>query len=454
MIYALAIMMFQILSLLHLFIGSWALSIVLFTILVRLMLHPMTYQQQRFSKKIQKIQPEFKALEPLKKKDLNEYNKAVMGLYSKHGINPAAGCLPLLIQLPVMLALFAMLRNPVINQGLLSREKFLGMPMDAVAFQTTPDLPVPTEFVDFLRASPEEPAEYRVRARVNGTSEASEIVEGYTREASPRYQILMNGRNGVRNPDNPLYAKVSQGAFADKIAISYPPYPFTKFYKIRKYLDPETVEILTPEKFRGTTFEDKNVEPGKVYAYEVIAVLQTGEEVSSGLLPGYTGGEQPWGVRASRGTYSDAIVVRWYKPMGIEEAVVERRLKGEPNFKQIATLKPRLLPATYTLRKGKSGAPSWHLIYLPAILLVILYALGQWLYQRDFSRHFSTPESSKYFNPNIMMGMFLIFSVIFPVGLILYFITYLVSGVIENRIVLKRLAMEEKRLSLENAGSV
>jgi membrane protein insertase Oxa1/YidC/SpoIIIJ len=96
----------------------------------------------------------------------------------------------------------------------------------------------------------------------------------------------------------------------------------------------------------------------------------------------------------------------------------------------------------------------WHLIYLPALLLVALYALGQWFYQRDFTKHFSSPGSTKYFNPNLMMGMFLFFSIFFPVGLILYFITYLASGIIENRIVLRRLAGEEQRALIQGAGGI
>jgi YidC/Oxa1 family membrane protein insertase len=451
MIYALAVMMFQILSLFHRYIGSWALSIIVFTVVVRLLLHPMTYQQQRFSRKIQKIQPEMKALEPLKKKDLKEYNKAVMALYSKHGVNPASGCLPLIIQLPVMFALFAMLRNPVINQGLLAKEKFFGMPMDAVVLQSTTDLPLPTEYADFVAADEGAPAEYRVRARSDG--EPSEVASGFTDPSSPRY------RRPIRNAspdddDNPIYAKVSQGTFRDKIVISYPPYPFTKAYRIRKYKGADSFEDITSPKFRRTTFEDKNVQQETVYVYEVIAELQTGEEISSGLLYGYVGMDRPWGARASRGTYSDAIEVTWNEPGAAEEVVVERRLSGEAGYQPVAVLKPLLLPATYVLRKGKPGAPVWHLIYLPAILLVAFYALGQWLYQKDFTKHFSTPESSKYFNPNIMMGMFLIFSVFFPVGLILYFITYLVSGMLENRIVLKRLAIEETRAISEGGGSV
>lgn len=454
MIYALAIMMFQILSLLHRFIGSWALSIIVFTIVVRLLLHPMTYQQQRFSRKLQKIQPELKALEPLKKKDLNAYNKAVMELYSRHGVNPASGCLPMLIQIPVMFALFAMLRNPVINQGLLAKEKFLGMPMDAVVFQTVTDLPVPTEYVDFVKASAEEPAEYRVRIRSNGATQPSETATGFTNPMSPRYEEVTPRKTGNTNPDNPLYARVSRGSFKDKIVISYPTYPFTKVYRIRKYVDPDTVSVLTSEKFRGTTFEDKEVEAGKVYAYEVIAVLQTGEEISSGLLFGYVGMERAWGLEASQGVFSDAIELRWNKPTGAEEAIVERKLPTDTDFQQLAVLEPTLLPATYVLRKGGEDAPTWHLIYLPGILLVLVYALGQWWYQREFTRHFSNPEANKYFNPKIMLGMFLIFSVIFPVGLILYFITYLVTGIIENRIMLRRLAIEEARVAAGDSVNI
>jgi YidC/Oxa1 family membrane protein insertase len=83
------------------------LAIALFTILIRLLTFPLTRQQQRSMKKTQELQPE---LEKLKKKYANNREKlsqAQMELYKKAGINPLGGCLPLLIQLPIIFGLYS-----------------------------------------------------------------------------------------------------------------------------------------------------------------------------------------------------------------------------------------------------------------------------------------------------------------------------------------------------------
>lgn len=83
------------------------LAITLFTILIRLITHPLTAQQQRSMKRMQELQPE---LEKLKKKyanDREKLNQAQMELYRQAGVNPLGGCLPLLIQLPIIFGLYA-----------------------------------------------------------------------------------------------------------------------------------------------------------------------------------------------------------------------------------------------------------------------------------------------------------------------------------------------------------
>ncbi len=82
------------------------LAIIVFTALIRLITHPLTMQQQRSSRAMQELQPE---LEKLKKKYANDREKlaqAQMELYKKAGINPLGGCLPLLIQLPIIFGLY------------------------------------------------------------------------------------------------------------------------------------------------------------------------------------------------------------------------------------------------------------------------------------------------------------------------------------------------------------
>lgn len=86
--------------------GSLGLAIILLTILIRLALFPLTLPAMRTSKKMAELAPE---LEKLKKKHSNNKQKlaqAQMDLYKKHGANPAAGCLPQIIQIIILIALY------------------------------------------------------------------------------------------------------------------------------------------------------------------------------------------------------------------------------------------------------------------------------------------------------------------------------------------------------------
>ena len=82
------------------------LSIVVFTILVRLAILPLTAQQQRSAKEMQKLQPELKKLQDKYKNDREKLAQEQMQLYREHGVNPLGGCLPLLIQFPILIGLY------------------------------------------------------------------------------------------------------------------------------------------------------------------------------------------------------------------------------------------------------------------------------------------------------------------------------------------------------------
>jgi YidC/Oxa1 family membrane protein insertase len=86
--------------------GNVVLAIVVFTILIRLVTYPLTIKQQRSSKAMQELQPELKKLQEKYKNDRERLAQAQMELYREYGINPLAGCLPLVIQLPIMLGLY------------------------------------------------------------------------------------------------------------------------------------------------------------------------------------------------------------------------------------------------------------------------------------------------------------------------------------------------------------
>lgn len=82
------------------------LSIVVFTVLVRVAILPLTAQQQRSSKKMQELQPELKKLQEKHKNDREKLAQEQMALYKEHGVNPFGGCFPLLIQFPILIGLY------------------------------------------------------------------------------------------------------------------------------------------------------------------------------------------------------------------------------------------------------------------------------------------------------------------------------------------------------------
>jgi YidC/Oxa1 family membrane protein insertase len=87
-------------------IPSWGLTIIIFTILVKLVFWPLTMQQIRASKAMQKLQPELNELKKLHGKDRERMMQEQMRLYKENQVNPMAGCLPMLIQLPIWIGLY------------------------------------------------------------------------------------------------------------------------------------------------------------------------------------------------------------------------------------------------------------------------------------------------------------------------------------------------------------
>jgi YidC/Oxa1 family membrane protein insertase len=90
-------------------IPEYGIAIILLTLTVSLLLFPLTVKQTRSMKSMQEIQPEVKKLQKEFKGDKEELNKHLMELYKEKGVNPAAGCLPLLVQMPIWFALYRVL---------------------------------------------------------------------------------------------------------------------------------------------------------------------------------------------------------------------------------------------------------------------------------------------------------------------------------------------------------
>ena len=101
-------------NMLHSYIGivipdnnlSYGLAIILFTFIIRLLLLPLNIKQMRSTKRMNEVQPEIKKLQTKYKSDPTKQNEELMKLYKEKGINPLGGCLPLLIQMPILMALY------------------------------------------------------------------------------------------------------------------------------------------------------------------------------------------------------------------------------------------------------------------------------------------------------------------------------------------------------------
>ncbi|NLC53378.1 MAG: membrane protein insertase YidC [Firmicutes bacterium] len=87
-------------------------SIVFLTLLVKVVLFPFSLSQIRSMEGIKKIQPEMKKIQEKYKNNPEEQQRRMMELYQKNKVNPLGGCLPLLLQLPILWALFQVLRVP------------------------------------------------------------------------------------------------------------------------------------------------------------------------------------------------------------------------------------------------------------------------------------------------------------------------------------------------------
>lgn len=86
--------------------GSLGFALVLLTVLIRILLHPLTAQQLKSAHKMGKLKPELDLLSEKYKNDKQTLHQEQLKLYREKGINPAGGCLPLLIQMPILIALY------------------------------------------------------------------------------------------------------------------------------------------------------------------------------------------------------------------------------------------------------------------------------------------------------------------------------------------------------------
>lgn len=134
-------------------VGNYALAIVLFTILIKLLLMPLTYRQIVAMKEMQKIQPELKKIQDKYHNDKETLNIKTMELYKEHKVNPFASCLPVLVQMPILLGLFNALREPMKFVFTNPAIKELGQTAISTPFLWMQNLTVPDTMYNLIQTS-------------------------------------------------------------------------------------------------------------------------------------------------------------------------------------------------------------------------------------------------------------------------------------------------------------
>lgn len=103
-----------VLKLMYILVNNYGVAILLFTIVVKAILLPLTVKQQKSMLKTQKLQPLLMDLQKKYENDKEKLNQETMKLYQKYQVNPMSGCLPMLIQFPIIIALYWVVKQPII----------------------------------------------------------------------------------------------------------------------------------------------------------------------------------------------------------------------------------------------------------------------------------------------------------------------------------------------------
>ncbi len=91
--------------------ANYGIAIIVMTIVIKMLLYPLTVKQIRSMKAMGELQPKMKALQEKYKNDKERLNAEVAKLYKESGVNPLSGCLPLLVQMPILIAIFYAIRD-------------------------------------------------------------------------------------------------------------------------------------------------------------------------------------------------------------------------------------------------------------------------------------------------------------------------------------------------------
>ncbi|MCZ0943887.1 MAG: membrane protein insertase YidC, partial [Gammaproteobacteria bacterium] len=109
----LAVPLFALLDWLHGLVGNWGVAIILLTVLVKLVLYPLSSASYKSMANMRRVAPQMKRLQERYADDRQKLSQEMMGLYKKEGVNPLGGCLPMLLPMPIFIALYWVLFESV-----------------------------------------------------------------------------------------------------------------------------------------------------------------------------------------------------------------------------------------------------------------------------------------------------------------------------------------------------
>ncbi len=101
----------------HGFIPNYGVVLLIFAFLIKIIVYPLTHKSYESMQKMQKLQPRLKELQEKYKNDPQKLNQATMKLYKEEGANPVGGCLPMLLQMPLLIGLFIVFRTTIELRG-------------------------------------------------------------------------------------------------------------------------------------------------------------------------------------------------------------------------------------------------------------------------------------------------------------------------------------------------
>jgi YidC/Oxa1 family membrane protein insertase len=133
----------------HLIIPNYGIVIIVFSLIIKVALHPLTKTSMTSMRKMQSLQPMMEEIKEKYKDDPQKMNQQVMRLYKEYGVNPAGGCLPMILQLPILYALWAVFRSTIE----LRQAPFFGWITDLSAPDVITKLPFQLPFFNITELS-------------------------------------------------------------------------------------------------------------------------------------------------------------------------------------------------------------------------------------------------------------------------------------------------------------